>query len=242
MTNFTILDRDKHKNIRIHTGFGAKYGENIHIVPVIAEELHQLVLEYPVCLIKDNTTGQFGLNALLGFEVGENLFLENTQWHANYIPLHIRRQPFMVAVNDKTNAALTPENTVITINMDNTRVQEKEGELLFDSQGNTTPYMNNMNTLLSTLVKGIIQTDAFINTMAEYDLIEAVQLTVTMPNNEEKRFDGIYTINADKLRTLSPQMLSDLHGKGYLQACYLLMASMGHVQKLIMLKRKMLGY
>ncbi|WP_076419179.1 SapC family protein [Colwellia sp. UCD-KL20] len=239
MTSFTVLDTKKHKNTRVMTGRGAKFGENIHLVPVVAAELNKLVLEYPVCLIKDNETGQFGLRALLGFEVGENLFLNEDQWAANYIPLHIRRQPFMVAVNSPAGAKPTPENTVITINMDNARVQEEEGELIFDDKGNTTPYMNEVNNQLATLVNGMIQTEAFIKTLSEYDLIEAVQLTVSF-NHEDKRFDGIYTINEEKLKKLSPEVLTDLHQKGYLQACYLLMASIGHVQKLITLKRKYL--
>ncbi|XQW83602.1 SapC family protein [Thalassotalea piscium] len=240
MTNFTILDKNKNKNTRVITGRGAQFGENIHLVPVIAEELNKLVLEYPVCLIKDNKTGQFNLSALLGFEVEENLFLNVDHWEANYIPLHIRRQPFMVAVNSPAGTKPTPENTVITINMSNTRVQEKEGERLFDNNGNTTAYMNEMNNILSTLVQGIIQTNTFIKTIADYDLIEAIQLNVKV-NNEDKRFEGLFSINEDKLKQLSPDVLSELHKKGYLQACYLLMASIGHVQKLISMKNKRLA-
>ncbi|XPF94558.1 SapC family protein [Colwellia sp. RE-S-Sl-9] len=239
MTNFTVLDTNKHKNTRVIKGRGAKFGENIHLVPVVAAELNKLILEYPVCLIKDNETGQFGLSALLGFEAGENLFLNEEQWDANYIPLHIRRQPFMVAVNSPAGANPTPENTVITINMDNTRVQEAEGERIFDDEGNTTAYMNEVNNQLATLINGMIQTEAFIKILSKHDLIEAVQLTVSF-NNEDKRFDGIYTINEDKLKKLSTEVLTELHQKGYLQACYLLMASIGHVQKLIVLKRKRL--
>lgn len=238
MANFIVLDRNTHKNTRVITGRGEKYGESIHSVPVIAEELHQLVLEYPVCLIKDNDTGQFGLNALLGFEAGENLFLNEEKWNASYIPLHIRRQPFMVAVNDKAGAKPTKENTAITINMDNTRVQEKEGELLFDKEGNTTPYMNEINNLLASLVKGIMQTEVFINTLLEYELIEAVQLTVTLNNGEEKRFDGVYTIHEDNFQALSSDVLASFHTSGYLQACYMLKMSVGNIQKMIVLKNK----
>ena len=75
MTNFTILDKNKHRDLRVITDRGAEFGENTHLVPVIAEELHTLILEYPVCLLKNDDTGQFGLHALLGFEAGENLFL-----------------------------------------------------------------------------------------------------------------------------------------------------------------------
>ena len=241
MTKVEILDKNKHKNTRILTGRGAEYGENIHLVPVIAEELNKLVLEYPVCLIKDNDTGQFGLNALLGFEVGENLFLQGDKWQANYIPLHIRRQPFMVGFNAQHSQQPTPENTVITINTANARVQEESGELIFDEKGEITPFMQEINNLLSNLMNGIGSTDTFIKTLLEHNLIEPIQLTVNFIGSKEKRFDGIYTVNENNLMQLSVDVLEELNSKGYLQACYLLLASIGHVQKLISLKRKQLS-
>lgn len=240
MSNFVILDKNKHKNTRILTGRGAEFGENIHLVPVVCEELNKLVLEYPVCLIKNNDTGQFGLQALLGFEVGENLFLHGNEWSANYIPLHIKRQPFMVGVNAEENKQPTPDNTVITINTASARVQETSGELIFDESGNITPFMQEMNNCLSTLVNGIINTEAFIKTLSEHNLIESIQLTVNFMDSEERRFDGIYTLNEEKLKQLSPDVLETLNSKGYLQACYLLLASIGQTQKLISLKRQRL--
>lgn len=238
MSNFTVLDKNKHKNTRILTGRGAEFGENIHLLPVIINELDKLVLEYPVCLIKNNETGQFGLQALLGFEVGENLFLQNDEWLANYLPLHIRRQPFMVGMNTNEDEKPSAENTVITINTKSTRVQETKGELIFDEKGNITPYMQNINNILSNLVTGIIHTESFINMLSEHNLIEPIQLTVNFIGSEEQRFDGIYTINEENLKQLSGDVLEELNNKSYLQACYLLLASIGHVQKLISLKRK----
>ncbi|WP_111979913.1 SapC family protein [Algibacillus agarilyticus] len=241
MTQFTMLDKETHRNTRIITDRGAQYGENIHLVPVIADELATLILEYPVCLIKSNETGQFGLQALLGFEAEENLYLDGDTWHANYLPLHIRRQPFMVAVKGAEGEQPTPENTLITLNTHNPRVQEQTGERLFDEQGECTPFMNSINDMLATVVSGMISTESFIKTLTTYDLIEQVHLNVSFVGGEQKRFDGIYTINETKLQQLTPQQLSELNSKGYLQACYLLLASMGHVQKLITLKRKRLS-
>ena len=125
--------------------------------------------------------------------------------------------------------------------MANTRVQESSGERLFDEAGNSTAFMQEINSMLSTLMNGIVRTQAFIQTLAEYDLIESIQLSVNFIGEEQKRFDGIYTINEDKLKSLTAAQVCELNNKGYLQACYLLLASMGHVQKLINLKRQRLS-
>ena len=96
MANPVALNNKTHRDLRVITSRGAGFGENIHIVPVIADELGNLVLDYPVCLIKDPETGRFKMSALLGFDPGENLYLEGDRWNALYVPLHVQRQPFMV--------------------------------------------------------------------------------------------------------------------------------------------------
>ena len=111
---------------------------------------------------------------------------------------------------------------------------------IFDKAGNMTPFMQNINNLLSTLVKGIIQTEAFINTLSAHNLIEPIQLTVNFTGQAEQRFDGIYTVNEQALKALDSETLFMLNQKGYLQGCYLLLASMGQVQKLIKMKRERL--
>ncbi len=233
MADNVMLSSDRHRGIRVITSRGADYGENVHFVPVIADELSSLVLEYPTCLIKNDDTGRFGLHAMLGFEPGENLFLNGDVWEGTYIPLHIRRQPFMVALTGEEGEEPTPETTVITIDMDSKRVQESEGEALFNEDGSWTPYLQGVSELLSGLVPGLMRTDAFIAALEEHDLIEPAQLTVTFAGGEQRRFEGIYTVSEKKLGELEGDTLKDLQNKGYLQASYLMLASIGHVQKLI---------
>lgn len=231
MANPVLLDNNKHRKLRVVTSRGAEYGENVHLVPVIADELNSLVLDYPVCLLKDDETGQFGLHALLGFDQGENLFLRGSQWDASYIPLHVKRQPFMVGF--AANEPAIPENAVITVDMDSKRVQESEGEALFTEDGSRTEYLAGIDNLLAGLMNGIETTEAYVAAIAELDLIESAQVNITFASGGQRTYDGLYTINADKLNELSGEALEELHRKGFLQASYLLLASMGQLQKLI---------
>ncbi len=77
MAQPVLIDYKQHSKTLIKTQRGAEYGENVHFIPVIADEVRALALAYPICFLKDNNTGQFGLNVLTGFEAGENLFLQN---------------------------------------------------------------------------------------------------------------------------------------------------------------------
>ncbi|MCM2679983.1 SapC family protein [Echinimonas agarilytica] len=238
MTQFQVVDSTAHKHTKINTQHGAEYGENIHYAPAVADELRHLALEYPVCFIKDSETGQFGMHAVFGFDPGENLFLKGNQWHANYVPMHIRRQPFMVGVKGPAGAQPTPENTVLTLNMSNARVQTVDGEPLFDAQGQATPYLQKVSQLAFDIVPAILRTEQFIKTLVANRLIEPIQLTITLKNGEETKFEGIYTINEEKLSQLSQEKVFEFHEKGYFQACYLILASFGNIQNLITLKSK----
>ncbi|GLR70609.1 SapC family protein [Agaribacter marinus] len=229
----TILSPNEHKDICVITTRGEKYGENVNTVPVIADELRSLVTEYPVCLLKDPNTGRFALHALTGFDAGENLFLEGDIWQASYVPLHILRQPFMIGIKDKEGAEPTPDNTVVTIQLEHKRVTDKGGEALFDKEGNATNYLNKTSELLAALLQGLPRTSSFVDALVKEELVEQMQLNVKLKNGEQKSFQGFYSINEDKLSELKGDVLEKFHSLGYLQACHMLIASFGNIQKLI---------
>ena len=233
MANPVALNNKTHRDLRVITSRGAGFGENIHIVPVIADELGNLVLDYPVCLIKDPETGRFKMSALLGFDPGENLYLEGDRWNALYVPLHVQRQPFMVGYSAPGGAGGGQGNPVITIDMDSRRVQKSEGEALFNEDGSNTPFLDHMNTLLAGLMDGMKSTEYFVETLANHDLIEPAQFNIEFADGEKKSYEGLYTVNDEKLAELKGDVLEDLHSRGYLRATALMMASLGHVSRLI---------
>lgn len=187
------------------------------------------------------------MHALLGFEKAENLFIANEQWRSHYIPVHFRRQPFMVGLtktNEQDASSETPnsetprpENAVLTLDIDSPRVSETHGEPLFEADGSMTPYLKSMSQLVFSLVPAMQRNEAFIQALIDAELIEAVSINVNLGNEKQQNIEGIYTVNKEKLAALSGQQLEDFHQKGYLQACYLLQASMGNIQKLIHYKQ-----
>ncbi|GFE79219.1 SapC family protein [Steroidobacter agaridevorans] len=228
------LDNTLHRDLRV-AACGAVAGATTHYAPVIADELVHLVLEYPVCLMKDADTGRFGLYALLGFEEGENLYLHRGAWQARYLPLHFRRQPFVTIRTPGAEGDLgCPPR--IAIDLNNSRVQMSEGERLYTEDGRETEYLLSARSLLERLTAGARSTQSFIGVLAGYDLIEPLRLDVALTTGTRRSYAGAYGINSDRLQTLPPDTLQRLHTLGYLQASYLLLASLGHIRKLIEMK------
>lgn len=237
-SNVVALNNESHRNLTVVSKRGAEYGEATHLIPVVANELRNLVLEYPVCITKDPSNGQFSLCALLGFEPGGNLYLNGDRWDAQYIPMHIRRQPFMVGYKNPQAAPGEDKGAVITLDLNSKRVNEDggEGERLFDDEGNNTPFMQQVSDLMGQLMAGMESTNAFLNILADSDLIEPAHINVQFASGEQKRYEGLYTINEEKLQKLDADKLVHFHQHGFLQAAYWLGASMGQVRKLIALK------
>ncbi|MGD8174458.1 MULTISPECIES: SapC family protein [Marinimicrobium] len=229
-----ILDPKKHKDLRVTTERGAQYGENIHLSPVVADELRKLVLEYAVFLAKDPDTGRFGLYALLGFEPNENLYLNGSTWNASYVPLHIRRQPFLTGTTNKTKSD-TQEGpgALVAIDVDSPRVNRESGEKLFEEDGSQTAFLGEVIRTLSQMMSGQASTQVFIDQLVEQDLIEPAKLDIQFSERERRQYSGLYTIKEERLSALPDATLARWSEKGYLQASYLLCFSLGHIQRLV---------
>ena len=238
MPDIRALNSEAHRDLRVVTKRGAEYGENTHVVPVVADELRDLVLEYPVILVKDKESGRFNMCAMLGFEQGENLFLDGEEWDATYIPVHIRRQPFSLTYTALKDGHLDPESLIISIDVESKRVQKEEGERLFDDEGKQTDFLKEVNGVLAGIGTSTASTEAFINALAEHDLIEPANLDVQFAGGEKKRFEGLYSVQDEKLGKIEGEALADLYKHGYLQAAWLMLASFGNVRKLLLRRAK----
>lgn len=232
MAKLEVLQKDKHQNLRVLTQRGAKYGENIPFVPVVVGELRNLALNYPICLMSTGESTRLRPYAILGFEPGENLFLNDDFWDASYVPLHVTRQPFMVGFPDGSEDA-TPDNAVMMIDMDSPRVQEAEGEALFDEDGAHTPYLQAIGESLGQLISAEQATRTFVDELQAAGLTKPAELSITLRNGEEQGFEGLFSINEKKLAELRGAELETLHKRGLLHASYLLLTSIGNMQKLV---------
>ncbi|WP_088330076.1 SapC family protein [Lacimicrobium sp. SS2-24] len=233
MTQHVLLNKDHHRNLRVRTDRSAELGDNMMFAVTFVEELRTIQAHYPVFFQKD-TEGQFQCIALMGFEQGENLFLTEQGWDAHHIPILVERLPFLIGLQQQNGN----QDRVIHIDLDNPRVNETEGEALFDQLGSPTEYLQRVSALLEATHQGLEENKTFIAMLNELDLLESFSLDVELDNGSQHQLLGFYTINEDKLEKLSAPQLSMLHEKGYLQAVYMILASHSHLRDLIARKNQ----
>lgn len=124
--------------------------------------------------------------------------------------------------------------------MDSPRISYNQGEAVFLPQGGQSPYLQKMSATLMAIHQGHQQTQSFIETLQQHDLIESVEIKVTLDDESKHAMNFLYTINEEKVAQLSDQVVADLHRSGYLHGIHMILASMPNMSHLIALKNSRL--
>jgi hypothetical protein len=240
MPNHQLLDNISHKDVHVITEHKPALGDNISYSHVFVSEFRDVQAHYPIFFQKNAQTGQFEVIALFGLAAEENLFLTDAGWQANYLPLSIQRRPFLIGFQENTENGVVSEEPVVHIDMDSPRISYNQGEAIFLPQGGQSPYLQHMSATLMAIHQGHQQTQSFIDTLQQHELIESVEIKVTLDDDSKHAMDFLYTINEEKVAQLPDQVVTDLHRLGYLQAIHMILASMPNMSHLIELKNSLL--
>lgn len=231
--NHVLLDNVTHKDLRIITEKSEKFGDNIGSTQTFPTEFSYVQNEYPIFFRKDSNTGEFQSVVMFGFEKNENLFLDDNGWHADYIPLSVSRQPFLIGFQNQSENGTQQQTPVIHIDMDSPRISQTSGEAVFLEHGGNTPYLEQVCRMMDALHTGINVEKAMFEAYLELDLIEPFTLDVQLNDSSKHQLLGYYTINQEKLNTLSSENIGKLHSTGLLQPAFMAISSLNKIQGLI---------
>jgi len=238
MPRHALLNNIDHKDLRVIQRFGAEFGDDVATVVTFPTEYADVQREYPIFFRKDAGTGEYQSVALLGFQKGENLFLESGRWNAHYLPGIVARGPFLIGFQERQIDGELRKEPVIHVDLDHPRVSYTEGEAVFLPGGGNSPYLDHVADVLRGIRDGIELSKAMFAAFAALDLIEPVKLEIKLTAEEMYSLEGLHTINQQKLRALDGDALLRLNQAGFLQGAFLVAASVGNVRKLMAIKQR----
>ncbi|HEY8877066.1 MAG TPA: SapC family protein [Roseateles sp.] len=220
-----LLNNIQHKDLRVITRRGAQWGDDFMSAPVTVDEFRKLQAHYPIVFQPDDKGG-FAPAVLFGLQEGENLFLNEQGWDADYLPLSVQRLPFSIGVAD--------DELRMMVDMDSKRISHgAEGEAVFLPQGGTTDFIENVNAVLRTLHEGLQNTTEFIQTLMKHELLESFVLDVERPDGSHGQLVGFFIIHEERLAALDAATVGLLHQADYLQPIYMAIASLSNFRTLI---------
>jgi hypothetical protein len=217
MTQIVPLNKEIHRTLKVDGRPSAAYGDSQRFVQVIVNEFPRLVVHYPILFSKDPQTGQFYCGAMLGFDEGENLFLETWGEREFYRPLSLQRIPFYA------------HGSELAIDMEHPRVGAEGGKLLFTEFGEPTRYLQSIMWAFQDLTPGKETTKVFITRLLELKLIEPIEIEVEFDDGTTRNCVGLYTINQDVLSKLPDATVVELFRRGYMRLIDLMIASLKQV-------------
>jgi hypothetical protein len=241
MENHQLLDNVTHKDTKVNRAFHPQFGDNDSYSQVFVQELRLAQVDYPLFFRKNSQTDKFEMIAMFGFAEQENLFLDVSGWHASYVPMSIRRRPFLIGFQEQVIDGVAQDNVVVHIDMDSPRVSTTSGEPIFLPQGGQSEYLIEMSEVLGGVHNGHQDNEQFIEALLALSLIESVEIKVELDDGSKNELQGLYTINEEAFLALDNLDFLSLNGKGYVEAIYMLLASTGNLSHLIKRKNATLG-
>lgn len=233
-----MLDSRLHRDLRVRTGVSAELGDGIMACPTVPSEFRRIQNEFPILFRRDLDRGSFAAMALLGFENGENLFIENGQWTARYRPLALSIQPFLIGRSPSR------QETEVHVDLDHPRIAaaDEEGVRPFDDDGRPTAYLEAVMAGLDELDQGHRAGSDFLAALERYELLEPFSLDVELRDGAKHRLVGYHLIDEEKLEALEPGALTELHAAGYLMPIFMAVASISNISALVARKNQRLGH
>ena len=220
------LSENEHKDHKVSIDRQFNHAAEQHLIPIMADEILDATLEFPLVVVKNSETGAFTLCAIQGLKPETNLYCGKENYTAIYVPRALRLYPFALRENAQT------QQLEICFIDDPARVGTEYGEALFDVEGNKTQFLEQHVKLLTSHTEMAGQTMQFINLLEHYELLHAQAININT-GGEEISFDGIYIINQQKLNGLAPDVLAKLRDNGALALIYALQQSLKQINRLI---------
>ena len=211
-----------------------EFASKIGTVPLVATEIASAQKHYPVIFSNLENPLPFAVVSIIQ---ERNMFVDDDgNWVPfNYIPAYLRRHPFAFAKGDNDQLALVIDRGSKAIS-ENPTYPFFNGDALSEDTQKMVDFCSQ--------VEGERQrTKEFSDKLKELELLTLQEVTPGNPNSDEKqqKLASYYAVNPQKLNELSPEVIQDLHAKGYLAFIFAHLFSMENWAKLIDRRHRMIA-
>jgi hypothetical protein len=194
-SSIEAIHRDTHKH------FGMKKSQSpfafcsdVNAVPLIIDELDQVIGSYPIIFIGDELLPA----AALSVEQQRNDFVNSSgQWKTNhYVPLVVRRYPFIMA-KPETNA-----DSILSFDSGSSLIVSEAPDLPFFAENEPTKVLQGALQLNRIFDEGLNATKKAVNCMRDLDLFCTKVFTYKTNTNDDKKIQ-FTAVNDEAFQTLS---------------------------------------
>ena len=224
-----LLDRDKHRKRKVQPSASFAFARKANSLYLAGAEFAEACKEYAIVFTRGGGAGGAIVPvAMLGLRARENLFVDDKeQWTGNYIPAFVRRYPFVLA-------ELTGQTSMgVCIDEAFPGLGDKQGEALFDAQGNNTPFLQNALDFLNRYQAEYRRTEAFCQRLEQAGLLTEMNAKADLTDGRSFTVSGLLVVDEQKLMALPDAVALSLFRAGELHLISLHLMSLPNMKKLI---------
>lgn len=234
MSEPTALDFEKHGNLRLSESQDFTQFKSQYLVPVVLHEFSTLATDFPLVFVRNSGTGDFVPTALMGLREGVNLFCQQPEWPATFIPSTFLLPPFSAH-----RTQVESEEAVIAIDEESELLSTSMGEPLFDADGKYTPYLQKRIDQVIEVTRHSLQSLNLCKYIAKMNLLKTGTLSLQYNSSAPKyELEGVYTIDEEAIQKLSDEDYLELRRRGLVPMIYSHLTSLHQLTRIIRLQHK----
>ncbi|MES9905734.1 MAG: SapC family protein [Sedimenticola sp.] len=220
------LSREKHTKSRIDMTAGYGFAKEATAVAITDVEFGLVAKEYPIVFVQEGES--LAPVAVMGIRQNENLYVDDQgEWLGGYIPAYIRRFPFILANQVKSN------EYTICIEEEFAGLNLKKGDALFDKLGQETTFLKEKINFLKQFNNQYQATLNFATLIFGLGILQPMDANVTLNTGGKYSLNGFYTVNKQKLNELDDDVLAGMVRDDQLHLIYEHLTSLTNFPKLV---------
>jgi SapC len=221
-----LLNRESHKAKKIAPSGSFAFAGKANSLYMAGVEFIEACKEYPIVFTQVGE-GKIVPVAMLGLREGENLFVSvDGKWSAGYVPAFVRRYPFVLA-------ELEGQQMGVCIDEGYAGLNEKDGEALFDSKGNNTPFLQNALDFLNRYQVEYMRTERFCQRLKDMGLLMEMNAKADLFDGTSFMVNGLMVVDERKLLQLTDAQALEVFRSGELSWIYAHLVSLSNLNRLV---------
>ncbi|HWR01214.1 MAG TPA: SapC family protein [Chlorobaculum sp.] len=221
------LNSERHSDFTISPSpKGYHFASDLLTVMIVASEFYDAARQFPIIftISAENIVQPV---TLLGFEEGENLFVDDEgKWTGRYIPAYLRRYPFITTEESEDGRAVV----CFDESFDGFNI---EGGIPLFEDGEPTPKTIEIQNFLQGYLVQLKLTREFGALLLEKDLFREISAQANLVDGRSYGLNGMHVVDEQKLSQLSDVDVLELYKAGVLPLVYAHLLSLRNLQELV---------
>lgn len=228
--NLVVLDKEKHKDLKISPLEDLEFAVGSAFIPVVAGEVGVVGLDFPVVFASGKSPTLVSIVSLGGNSLAIN---SDKKWIAKYPPMYLRKYPYSLALVAKNS-----NQKVIMIDEDSKLFSKSKGKKLFKKGGEHSETLSHAVQFLQDYDKQESITRNIAKLISDSGILEDREIAIGEDDEKKVLVNGFKVVDKEKLNALSDDILADWVRKGIISMIDAHLASLEKIQNLFKLAQQ----